>query len=162
MNNNTYKLIESAYGDDGICEDGHSYGKWKITKPATEISPGKKTRICTVCGKKETKTIAQLAPTLPAVKISKPKAAKKSATIKWKKVSVKNQKKIAKIQIQYSTDKNFKKNVKSKYAKATKTSYKIKKLKSKKKYYVRIRAYTKSDGQVHVSKWSAKKPFKAK
>ncbi len=159
-NNITFKLIESASGDDETCEDGHSYGKWKITKPATEISPGKKTRICTVCGKKETKTIAQLAPTLKAVKISKPKAAKKSMTVKWKKVSKKKLKKIKKIQIQYSTDKTFKTGVKTKYAKAKKTSLKIKKLKSKKKYYVRIRAYTKSRNTVHVSKWSAVKSVK--
>ena len=39
---------------------------------------------------------------------------------------------------------------------------KIKSLKAKKKYYVRIRAYTKKKGVVHVSKWSAKKPFKTK
>ena len=103
-----------------------------------------------------------LAPTLPAVKISKPKAAKKAATIKWKKLTKKNLKKIKKIEIQYSTDKNFKKNVKSKYVSAKKTSYKIKSLKKGKKYYVRIRAYTKSGGKVRVSKWSARKSFKVK
>ena len=99
---------------------------------------------------------------LPKVKISKPKAAKKSATIKWKKVSKKNLKKIAKIEIQYSLDKNFKTGVISKYAKAKKTSLKIKKLTSKKTYYVRIRAYKKSGGVVHVSKWSSRKKVKVK
>ena len=99
---------------------------------------------------------------LPAVKISKPKAAKKSATIRWKKVSKKNLKKIKKIEIQYSMDKSFQTGVKKKYVKAKKTSQKITKLTSKKKYYVRIRAYTSSGGVIHVSKWSKTKTVKAK
>lgn len=140
----------------------HEYGKWKTTKKATEIATGVKTRTCSVCGEAETQKIVRLKPTLKTVKILKPKAAKKSATIKWKKVTKKNLKKIKKIEIQYSTDKNFKKGVKKKYVSAMKTSYKVKGLKKGKKYYVRIRAYTKKNGVVHVSKWSSKKPFKAK
>ena len=140
----------------------HKYSKWTTTKAATEIAAGKQERVCSVCGSKEIREIAQLSPTLKAVKISNPKAAKKSATIKWKKVSKANLKKIKKIEIQYSTDKNFRKNVISKKVSAKKTSYKLTKLKSKKKYYVRIRAYTKKKGVVHVSKWSAKKPVKTK
>ena len=92
---------------------------------------------------------------LPAVKITKAKASGKSATVKWKKVSKKNQKKIAKIQIQYSTDKNFASaDTKIKFAKKNKTSLKIKKLRSKKTYYVRIRSYKVINGTAHVSKWS--------
>ena len=49
-----------------------------------------------------------------------------------------------------------------KYVKAKKTSQKITKLTSKKKYYVRIRAYTSSGGVIHVSKWSKTKTVKAK
>ena len=140
----------------------HSYGKWITSKAATELASGTQTRKCSVCGSIETKTIAQLKPTLKAVKILKTDASKRSVTIGWKKITKKNLKKIKKIQIQYSTDKNFKKAVKSKYAKAKKTSYKVKGLKKGKKYYVRIRAYTKSGNTVHVSKWSAKKSVKAK
>ena len=140
----------------------HNYGEWKTTKAATELAAGKKSRTCSTCGKTETKTIAQLKPTLPAITIVTPVAAKKAATIKWKKVNAKNQKKIAKIQIQYSTDKNFKKKVKTVYAKKTATSKKITKLMSKKTYYVRIRAYKKSGNKVHVSKWSTKKSVKIK
>ena len=103
-----------------------------------------------------------LKPTLPAVKISKATAAKKAATVKWKKVSKANQKKIAKIQIQYSTDKTFKKGVKTVTAKKSAASKKISKLKSKKTYYFRVRAYKKSGGKVHVSKWSAVKKAKVK
>ena len=144
------------------CVAGHSYGAWTTTAAASEIASGMQSRTCTVCGHSETQTIAQLAPTLPAVKISKAKAARKSATIKWKKVSKKNLKKIKKVEIQYSMDKSFQTGVKTKYVKAKKTSVKIKKLESKKKYYVRLRAYTAAGGAVHVSKWSKVKTIKAK
>lgn len=140
----------------------HSYTMWSTIEEATEIEKGTQVRICTVCGYAETGEIEPLAPTLPAVKIKRPKALKKAATIKWKKISKKNRKKIKKVQIQCSTDKYFRKNVKTKYAKSSKTSYKIKGLKSGKKYYVRIRAYTKKDLEAHASKWSKKKSFKAK
>ena len=141
---------------------GHSFSAWKTTKKTTEIAVGKQTRTCSVCGETETKTIAQLKPTLPAVKISKVVSGKKYATVKWAKVSSKNQKKIAKIQIQYCTDKSFKKNVKTVYAKKSSTSKKITKLTSKKTYYFRIRAYKSSSGKVHVSKWSSTKYAKVK
>ena len=140
----------------------HESAEWKVTKAATEIAAGEKTRTCSECGFTETQAIAQLAPTLPSVKITKPKATKKSATVKWKKISKKNLKKIKKIEIQCSPDKTFKTGVITKYANAKKTSIKIKKLKAKKTYYVRLRAYTNSGGAVHVSKWSATKNVKVK
>jgi hypothetical protein len=99
---------------------------------------------------------------LKKVKIKSAKAGKKSAKVTWKKVSKKNLKNTKKIEIQYSTDKTFQTNVKSKFVKAKKKSATIKGLKSKKKYYVRVRAYTKSGNVIHVSKWSKKKSVKAK
>ena len=150
-----------ASGEDP-CAEGHIFSEWTVTKAATELAAGQKTRSCSVCGKTETATIAQQKPTLPAVKISKVTAGKKSATVKWKKVTTKNHKRIKKIEIQYSTDKTFTTGVKTKYANAKKTSLTIKKLKSKKTYYFRIRAYTKSGSIVHVSKWSTMKKVKAK
>ena len=140
----------------------HRFRGWEIVRPATEISTGIEVNSCMSCDYDETRTIPMLAPTLPAVKISKPAAAKKSATVKWKKVSAKNQKKIGKIQIQYSLDKNFRTGVKTTTAKKKAVSKKIKKLQSKKKYYFRIRAYKSSGGQVHVSKWSKVKGVKIK
>lgn len=68
--------------------------------------------------------------------IKKLKKAKKSFKVYWKKASG-----ISGYQIQYSTDKKFKRNTKSLYAKKAKTSLTVKKLKAKKKYYVRIRTY---------------------
>ena len=115
-----------------------------------------------MCGEKRTENIPELTPKtsvpdeivdLPTVKITKPKAGKKKITVKWKKVSNKNQKKIKGIQIQVATDKNFKNIVKDTTAKKKKTSKVIKGLKSKKKYYVRIRAYAPGN---HVSAWKKK------
>ena len=107
-------------------------------------------------------TAADVVVDLPAVKIVKPKAAKKAAVIKWKKISKKNRKKIGGIEIQYSTDKSFKSGVKTRTAKKTALSKKITRLKSKKKYYVRVRAYKKVNGVKHVSKWSGVRNVKAK
>ncbi len=90
---------------------------------------------------------------LPTVKISKPKAAKKKITVKWKKVSKKNLKKISGIQIQVATDPNFTNIVKATTASKKKTSKVIKGLQPKTKYYVRIRAYAAGD---HYSLWKSK------
>ena len=95
--------------------------------------------------------------TLSKLKSVKLKAlSAKKLQISWKKLSKKEQGKIQKIEIQYSTDKSFKTGVKTKYAKKTKSSYTIKGLKKNTKYYVRIRAYKKSGGVVYVSKWVTK------
>ncbi|MBR2540198.1 MAG: hypothetical protein IKE85_05140 [Mogibacterium sp.] len=98
---------------------------------------------------------------LPAVKISKPKAAKRAVTVKWKKVSKKNQKKIGGIEIQVATDSDFTNIVKSTTAGKKKTSKKIKGLKSKQTYWVRIRAYKNAADGKHVSSWKTKN-FRAK
>ena len=98
---------------------------------------------------------------LKAVNISKPKAAKKAVTVKWKKVGKKDQKKIQGIEIQISTDSGFQNIVKKTTAGKKKTSKKIKGLKSKTKYWVRIRAYRNDTAGKHVSAWK-KKSFKVK
>ena len=90
---------------------------------------------------------------LPAVKISKPKAAKKKVTVKWKKVSKKNQKKIQGIEIRVmGPDYN-----KTFTAGKKKTSKKINGLRSKTKYTVSVRAYKWVGGVKHVSAWKSKK-----
>ena len=146
-----------------------THHKWSknrtIVKRPTSKREGMKAHTCVVCGaikENSEKTIPKLRLTLPAVKITAPKAAKKSATVNWKKVSRKNRKKIAKVQIQYSPDRHFKKSVTTVYANKSAISKKITNLKSRKKYYVRIRAYRKSGEVVHVSKWSAAKSVRAR
>ena len=99
---------------------------------------------------------------LAAVKIIAPKAGSRSAVIRWKKLSKKNLRKAAKVEIQLSTDRSFRKGVITKYAAAKKTSYRVGGLKKGKKYYVRVRAFTKEKGAVHVSKWSSVKKVKTK
>lgn len=99
---------------------------------------------------------------LPKVKISRPKAAKKAVTVKWKKLSKKNKKKVSKIQIQISKDRSFSTVDKQKFASVKKTSLKVKGLKKKKTYYVRIRSFKVINGKVHVSKWSSVKKFRMK
>ena len=42
----------------------HAFGAWKVTKEATALAAGVNTRACTVCGKKETKSIAKLKATM--------------------------------------------------------------------------------------------------
>ena len=91
-------------------------------------------------------------PQLPSTSISIIKAQDRAFTVKWKKKT-----NIAGYQIQYSTNSKFKKGNKSIKIKSAKTvSKKITKLKSNKKYYVRIRTYK---GKKY-SKWSKVKSAK--
>ena len=84
--------------------------------------------------------------------ITSVKSQSKAFTVKWKKKSG-----ITGYQIQYSTNSKFKKGSKSIKIKNAKTgSKKITKLKSNKKYYVRIRTYK---GKKY-SKWSKVKSAK--
>lgn len=92
--------------------------------------------------------------------VSKVKAGKKRMTVKWKKLSKTY---VTGYQIQYSTDKKFKKSVKTSTVTKYKTSSKtIKKLKAKKKYYVRIRTYKKVGSVKYYSGWSKVKSVKVK
>lgn len=90
------------------------------------------------------------------VNVSKVKAAKKKATIKWKKISY-----ASGYEIYRSTKakKGFKKvaTVSSK-----KNSYVNKKLKSKKTYYYKVRAYKKIKGKKYYSNFSHVKKVKVK
>ena len=91
------------------------------------------------------------------------KAKKKSFTVRWKKLSTKMPaKRISGYQIQYSEKTNFSKSKIKKVSGYKKTSVTIKKLKSKKKYYVRIRTILKSSGKTYYSNWSGSKGVKTK
>lgn len=87
------------------------------------------------------------------------KAKKRGFLIKWKKQSA-----VTGYQIQYSTNKNFKKkNTKNKFIKNwNKGKLTVKKLKPKKKYYVRIRTYRITNGMKNYSAWSKVKSVKTK
>ena len=86
------------------------------------------------------------------------KAQKKAVVVAWE--AVKN---VTGYQLQLATDKKFKKNKKTvTVAKKKATKKTVKKLKSKKKYYVRVRAYKTQNGKRTYSKWSKTKSFKTK
>ena len=93
-----------------------------------------------------------------SAKFKKVKSAKKAISVEWKKVSG-----VKGYQIQVATDKKFKKNKKTvniKKQKTTKTT--VKKLKAKKKYYVRVRTYKIVNGKKVYSSWSKVKSVKTK
>ena len=71
-------------------------------------------------------------------------------------------KRISGYQIQYSEKPNFSKSKIKKVSGYKKTSVTIKKLKSKKKYYVRIRTYIIVNGKKRYSGWSKIKSQKTK
>lgn len=92
------------------------------------------------------KVTVKVSPKKPSVKSAKAEKGRKLA-LKWAK-----DKTASGYQVQISTDKKFKKGVKSKNL--SKTSYTFTKLKVGKKYYVRLRSYKKSDKQTLYSAWS--------
>ncbi len=95
------------------------------------------------------KVTIKVSPKKPSVK-SVNTAKGKKLTVKWAK-----DKMASGYQVQVSTDKKFKKNVKSKSL--PKTSYTFTKLKAGKKYYVRMRSYKKSGKETLYSAWSKAK-----
>ena len=82
--------------------------------------------------------------------------SKKKIKVSWKKLSKKVRKEVKQIEIQVSTDPEFRTILKTKLVKSSKTSYTISGLKKKTTYYVRIRAYNEKGGLKYVSEWVAK------
>ncbi len=119
-------------------------GKSTITitfKSSSKYYTGKLTAKCTV--------------NPSTTKFTKVSAGKKKVTLKWSKKTSE----VTGYYIECSTDKKFKKGVKKVTVKKNKTtSTTISKLKSKKKYYVRIRTYKGS----YKSSWSSVKSVKVK
>lgn len=110
----------------------------------------------TVAAKKKVST-----PEPKATKCSSVKAIKKSVTLTWKKVTSKVQgKRIKGYQIQYSTNKKFKKAKTKNVNGYKKNRITLKKLKAKKKYYIRVRTVLKINGKTYYSKWSKVKSVK--
>ena len=91
------------------------------------------------------------------MKISKITAGKKKLTVKWKK-----QKEINGYEVEYSLNEDFS-DSKTLTIKNPKANGKyIKKLKAKKKYYVRVRVYKTVNGKKYYSEWSKVKSAKTK
>lgn len=87
----------------------------------------------------------------------------RSIALTWKKITSKVQKKRIKgYQIQYSTKRSFKKAKTKNVNGYKKTRIILKKLKAKKKYYIRVRTILKINGKTYYSKWSKIKSVKTK
>ncbi len=92
------------------------------------------------------------------VKVSKTTAKKNGVVVTWKTA-----KDVTGYEIQLATDKKFKKNKKTvKVNKKNASKKTVKKLKSKKKYYVRVRSYKIVNGKKVYGKWSKIKTVKTK
>ena len=93
---------------------------------------------------------------VPRVVVKKLKAGKKQIRLTWKKQS-----KVSGYEIRYATKANMKKAKRIKVNAKT-ASKAIKKLKSKKRYYIQIRAYKTNDHKKIYGNWSIKKTLKTK
>ena len=93
------------------------------------------------------------------VSLTSVKAQKKALKATWKKSA----NKVSGYQVRYSTSSKFKtcKTVSAKYTKKI-NSRVIKKLKANKRYYVKVRTYTKTSGGTCYSDWSKVKSVKVK
>lgn len=124
------------------------------------VNPGKANITITVtagtryAAASKTVTITVI-PAKTSLRSVKSKTAKQ-ATVTWKKI-----KSISGYQISYSQNSSMKK-AKTLTVKGSATRATLKKLVSKKKYYVRIRTYKVVSGKKYYSKWSSKKSVKIK
>jgi hypothetical protein len=97
--------------------------------------------------------------TLKTTKLTKLKSKKKSITVKWKKQTDS----VSGYEIQYCTNKRFNSKTKTiTIGKPNEEQKTIKRLKSGKKYYIRIRTYAKCNGNKVFSNWSKTKSIRTK
>lgn len=131
-----------------VCSDGTNN-----TISKTNSIPSNKT----TAAKKPTKPVLlpveKMTGSLKAVKSPK----KSTLTITWKKLS-----KITGYHVQFSAKRNFSKGTIERKFKKKVTKTQVRPLKSKKKYYVRMRPYTKSGSKMYYGKWSKVKSVKIK
>lgn len=148
----------AAYRSVSVIVKGTKQDEVKDSKPATKPSESATTPSTTQPTTKPstTKNTETVKPKKTSIK--KLSKGKKKFTVTWAKVSG-----VKGYQIQYSSDKKFKKNNKSvTVTKQKTTKASVKKLKSKKKYYVRVRTYKTVNGKKIYSSWSKVKSVKTK
>ena len=144
------KLNSSAWKKTGIVTSGENTEEDDDTISMPSSSVTAKPTASTHSGAASAKRITK--PAKVKLIVAKNQKSKK-ISLKWKKISGAKG-----YQIQYATNKKFK----SKKTKTTtKLRYTIKKLKKKKTYYVRVRAYKSSKKKVY-GKWSNVKKIKVK
>ena len=148
----------AAYRSVSVIVKGTKQDEVKDSKPATKPSESATTPSTTQPTTKPstTKNTKMVKPKKTSIK--KLSKGKKKFTVTWAKVSG-----VKGYQIQYSSNKKFKKNNKSvTVTKQKTTKATVKKLKSKKKYYVRVRTYKTVNGKKIYSSWSKVKSVKTK
>ena len=148
----------AAYRSVIVMVKGTKQDEIKDSKPATKPSEPATTPSTTQPTTKPstTKNTKTVKPKKTSIK--KLSKGKKKFTVTWAKVSG-----VKGYQIQYSSDKKFKKNNKSvTVTKQKTTKATVKKLKSKKRYYVRVRTYKTVNGKKIYSSWSKVKSVKTK
>lgn len=148
----------AAYRSVSVMVKGTKQDEVKDSKPATKKSESATTPSTTQPTTKPstTKNTETVKPKKTSIK--KLSKGKKKFTVTWAKVSG-----VKGYQIQYSSDKKLKKNNKSvTVTKQKTTKATVKKLKSKKKYYVRVRTYKTVNGKKIYSSWSKVKSVKTK
>lgn len=148
----------AAYRSVRVMVKGTKQDEVKDSKPATKPSEPATTPSTTQPTTKPstTKNTETVKPKKTSIK--KLSKGKKKFTVTWAKVSG-----VKGYQIQYSSDKKLKKNNKSvTVTKQKTTKATFKKLKSKKKYYVRVRTYKTVNGKKIYSSWSKVKSVKTK
>lgn len=124
--------------------------------PATFKKAGKTTGShCSGCG--AVLTAQKTIPKLGSPKLSKLKSGRRSFTAIWKKKA-----KVDGYEIRYSLKKNMSKAKRVAVKKQSAQKKIVKKLKTRKKYYVQIRAYKKINGKKVCSAWSKKKAITVK
>ena len=140
----------------------------ETTTPAKQnetTTPAKQNETTTSAKQNETTTVA---PTTKAISTTAAPATVKKTTVKKTtvkatakklssnkvKLSVKKVAGASKYAVQISTTKNFKKVVAKKTSKKAVFTVKSKKLKGKKKLYVRVKVYKKVNGKTVASQWS--------
>ena len=144
----------------------------ETTTPAKQdetTTPAKQDETTTSAKQNETTTSAKqnetttVAPTTKAISTTAAPAKVKKTTVKATakklssnkvKLSVKKVAGASKYAVQISTTKNFKKVVAKKTSKKAVFTVKSKKLKGKKKLYVRVKVYKKVNGKTVASQWS--------
>ena len=158
-NQAVYMLLHADV-DEGDCDESNndSYAILYQAKTNTNTNTNSQTSSSGTgnAGKKQStpsKTVKVKAPS--KVKLTSAKNGKgKKLTVKWKKVTGAKG-----YQLQYAMNKKFKK---KKSVQTKKTKYTIKKLKKKKTYYIRVRAYKMNGKKKVYGKWSTVKKVKIK
>ena len=149
----TVKATLYVYNKNGVDNS-------KKDDETTTVAPAQNETTTAAPAQKETTTVA---PTTKAISTTAAPATVKKTTVKATakklssnkvKLSVKKVAGASKYAVQISTTKNFKKVVAKKTSKKAVFTVKSKKLKGKKKLYVRVKVYKKVNGKTVASQWS--------